>query len=313
MYLKLISNHNVYQYSQFIPEAFLSVEEILGVICLDDEGSDTLLGIALVQPEDDMLNIKWFYVLPEYRRMGAGSLMLEGLREMAQAAHLGAVDVYYYSETLDTDEEPLEKDNPDLSERELFDAWNTLRENEGIDTFLLENGFVVMRQNEIRSFVLSDIASSDYVARHNKNKDNKELKAFECISFEDISPSDEELVISRLISQGYPDYTKFCRRDISFICKKGETLKGCILITDNPDEKTLTIMVLVSFMPDPLCAAKLIVVAGDKVQQLFPTDYRISFVAANDSILKLVGTILDDTDILRTTGYATHAVFEVNA
>jgi hypothetical protein len=36
-------------------------------------------------------------------------------------------------------------------------------------------------------------------------------------------------------------------------------------------------------------------------------------VVANDSSLKLVGTILDDMDILKTTGHTTHAVFEVNS
>ena len=50
-----------------------------------------------MEPSEDVLNILWIYVLPEYRRLGAGSLMLQGLAEMAQAAHLGAVDVYYHS------------------------------------------------------------------------------------------------------------------------------------------------------------------------------------------------------------------------
>ncbi len=87
---------------------------------------------------------------------------------------------------------------------------------------------------------------------------------------------------------------------------------GCILVTDDPDEQILTIMILISFMRDSLCAAKLIVAAGDRVLKLFPPEYRVSFVVANGSSLKLVGTILDDMDIVRTTGYTTHAVFEVN-
>jgi GNAT superfamily N-acetyltransferase len=313
MYLTLLTNSNLIQYSQFVPEAFLHRKELLGVVCLDDEDNNAPLGVAIAEPSEDTLNIQWFYVLPEFRRIGVGSLMLQGLSEMAEAAHLGAVDVYYHSDNIDSDEEPLEKENPDIPERELYKAWNDLRENEGIDTFLLENGFVIIRQNPIKSFTLNDIISSDYVAQHNKNKDRKELKALECVSFEDISPSEEELVISQLKSQGYPDYTPFCRRDISFICKKAESVKGCMLMTDDPDEKTLTIMILLSFIPDPLCAAKLIIKAGDKVLNLFPPDYKVSFVAANDSTLKLVGTILDDTDILKTTGYTTHAVFEVNA
>ena len=313
MYLKLITDDNAFMFSGFIPEAFLNMKGLLGVVCLDDEDNDATMGIALVEPTEDTLNIRWFYVLPEFRRMGVGSLMLQGISEMAEAGSLSAAEVYYHSNVRDSDEETLEKKYPDLPERELLSAWNELSENSGIDLFLQENGYVVMRQNPIKSFMISDIISSDYVAKHNKNKDKKELKLYEGISFEEISPSEEKTVISHLKAQGYPDYTPFCRRDISFICKKGDSVKGCILITDDPDERTLTIMVLLNFMTDPLCAAKLIVVAGDKALKLFPSDYKISFVAANDNTTKLVGMILDDTDILKTTGYTTHAVFEVNA
>lgn len=313
MYLQLLTDSNVFRYSQFIPEAFLYRKELLGVVCLDDEDDDALLGVAVAEPTEDILNIQWFYVLPEYRRMGAGSLMMQGLSEMAEAAHLSAVDVYYHSDVMDPKEELLEEKYPDATERELFRIWEDSRENEGIDTFLLDNGFVVMRENPVMTFSLTDIISSDYVAKHNKNKDKKELKTYEGISFEDITPEDEEFVRSRLKSRGYPDYTPFCRRDISFICKKAGTVIGCMLVTDDPDEETLTIMILLSFTQDNLCAAKLIIVAGDRVLKLFPPDYRISFVAANDNIFKLVGTILDEPDIVKTTGYTTHAVFEVNA
>lgn len=298
MYLNLLTDSNVYRYEQYIPEAFLHKKELLGTVCLDDE-DDALMGVAVAEPSDTVLNILWLYVLPEYRRLGAGSLMLQGLAEMAEAAHLSAVDVYYHS---DADEEPAESDEPDAPD----DPGET-------DLFFLENGYVVMRENPIKSFTLDAIISSDYVASHNKNKDRKELKAYECISMEDISPEDEQLVISNLKSQGYPDYTYVCRRDISFVCKKEGTVLGCMLVTDDPDEQTLTIMLLISFMQDPLCAAKLIIVAGDSVLKLFPPEYRVSFVVANESSLRLVGTILDDTDTVRTTGYTTHAVYEVNS
>ena len=313
MYLKLLTNSNVFRYSQFIPEAFLNRKELLGVVCLDDKDEDAPLGVAIAEPGEDVLTIQWLYVLPERRRMGAGTLMLQGLSEMAEAANLSAVDVYYHSEATDADEESLEEKNPDITERELLKVWAENRENQGIDTFLLENGFVVMRENQIKTFTLNDIVASDYVAKHNKNKDRKELKVYEGISFDEISPEDEALVRERLKAQGYPDYTPFCRRDISFICKKEGNVNGCMLVTDDPDENTLTIMILLSFMQDPLSTAKLIIVAGDRVLKLFPPDYKVSFVVANDNILRLVGTILDDTDIVKTTGYTTHAVFEVNA
>lgn len=309
MYLNLLTDSNVYRYEQYIPEAFLHKNELLGTVCLDDE-DETLMGVAVAEPSDTVLNILWLYVLPEYRRLGAGSLMLQGLVEMAEAAHLSAVDVYYHS---DADEGPAEADEPDVPGKTDETEHDAPDDPGETDLFLLENGYVVMRENPIMTFTLEGIISSDYVASHNKNKDRKELKPYECISLEDISPEDEQLVISNLKSQGYPDYTYVCRRDISFICKKEGTVLGCMLVTDDSAEQTLTIMLLISFMQDPLCAAKLIIVAGDSVLKLFPPEYRVSFVVANESSLRLVGTILDDTDIVRTTGYTTHAVFEVNS
>ncbi len=313
MYLSLLTDKNVFRYEQYIPEAFLHKEELLGVVCLDDEAGDALMGVAVAEPSEDVLNILWLYVLPEYRRLGAGSLMLQGLSEMAEAAHLRAVDVYYHSTAGTTEEASIETDDPDIPERELYKVWRELRENEGIDAFLLDNGYVVMREHPIMTFTLSDIISSDYVASHNKNKDRKDLKAYEYISLEDISPADEEVMRSGLKAEGYPDYTYVCRRDVSYICKKAGNVLGCILVGDDPDEETLTVMILISFVPDPLCTAKLIIGAGDSILKKFPPEYKVSFVVANDSSLKLVGTILDDMDILKTTGHTTHAVFEVNS
>ena len=311
MYLQLLTNNNALQYADMIPEAFLHRSELLGAVCLDDE--DTPIGIAITEPIQDTLNIQWLYVLPEYRRTGAGSLMLQGIAEMAEAADLEMVDVYYHSMFSDNDGKTLEEKYPELPERELYKIRDEMHENEGIDYFLLENGFVVMRENPIKSFLLSDVISSDYVAKRNKDKDKKQLKEYVCVPFDEITPADEEYVTARIKDSGYPDYTPYCRRDLSFICRKDNSPVGCILITDDPDERTLMVMLILNFSSDPLCAAKLIVIAGEKVLQLFPPEYRVSFVGVNDSILKLVDTFLDNMDRLKTVGLTTHAVFEVNA
>ena len=42
MYLNLLTDKNVFLYEQYIPEAFLHKEELLGVVCLDDEAGDAL-------------------------------------------------------------------------------------------------------------------------------------------------------------------------------------------------------------------------------------------------------------------------------
>ncbi|MCR5403598.1 MAG: GNAT family N-acetyltransferase [Butyrivibrio sp.] len=333
MYLKLLTGDNAFIYSSMIPDAFLRREELLGVVCLDEE--DTPQGIAVVEPrdEDKCLNIQWLYVLPTCRRGGVGSLLLEGISEIAEAAGLETVDIYYWtaeqdeSESLEEEEvgeDPAEEDTgllsyefdsfidcDELSDRESLDYWNTGRESIFIDAFLMENGFVILRENQIYSFYLSDILTSEYVSRHNKNKDNDQLKAYTGISFDGISSEDEIYVVSQLKKQGFPDYTPFCRRDISFICKKDENPAGCILITDNPDERTLTVMALQNFGTDPVCAAKLIVLAGSRVLEELPSDYKVSFVLANEGVQKFWGTILDDMSKLKMTGVTSHAVFEV--
>lgn len=108
-----------------------------------------------------------------HRRGGAGSLLLEGISEMAGAAGLETVDIYYWVSEQDGSGSLAEKETNDdtitetkrlsyeedsffdcdeLSDRESTDYWNTWRESILIDAFLTENGYVILRENQIYSF-----------------------------------------------------------------------------------------------------------------------------------------------------------------
>ena len=299
MYLKLLTENNVLLYRDMVPEALRDKDELLGVVCLDED-VDGPLGVAVVEPQGQSLNILWLYVAPEHRECGAGSLMMDGIEEMAEAAGLERVEAFYWTKSPENE----------LSEEECGEYEN--RDEERIlDDFLSENGFVILRETPIYSFVLGDIYTSDYVQEHNKNIDNKRMKEYVGVPFYEISEEEESYVRGQLIKNGFNDCISICSKELSFICKKDGKIEGCIIATDDPEEKLLTVAVLLNFGNDPVCAAKLIVALGEKAKMFLSHDYRVSFIAANDSVIKLVSTVLGGVDKLETWGCTSHGILEV--
>ena len=94
------------------------------------------------------------------------------------------------------------------------------------------------------------------------------------------------------------------------MCVKGEEIVGCLLATDNPAEKMITVMLFLTFIQDPVCSAKLIAVTGDRILNRYPEDYRVSFVSMNENTLKLLSTILDSEDRIRLDGYTVRGILE---
>ena len=96
MRLKLITKDNISDFEDTLPDAFSERKEILGVACIEEtEEEDLVLGASVVFPneEEDVLELHWMYVHPEYRRRGAGSRMLQGIRDMAKAAGVNYPDL----------------------------------------------------------------------------------------------------------------------------------------------------------------------------------------------------------------------------
>ena len=85
---------------------------------------------------------------------------------------------------------------------------------------------------------------------------------------------------------------------------------GCLLASDNPAKRMITVTLFINFSQDPVCSAKLIAVSGDRILGRYPEDYRISFIAMNDSTLKLLGTILNGSDKILLDGYTVRGISE---
>ena len=317
MRLKLITNDNARDYEELLPDVFMSGKELLGVACIDEtDEEDVIMGASVVLPkeEEEILEILWMYVKPEHRRRGAGSRMLNGIREMGRAAGLKLVDVCFWGE--DTEEEESDEwiTDPAAEDTSRWDEEGQeekLTETGILKSFLLEEGFLTLQEAPIYSFRLSDITASDYVKEHQKNKDNKVMDAYESVAWRDVPQSVRETVREKITQSGFRDFTGLCSPEISFVCYKGKEIAGCILITDDPSERMITVMLLISFSPDPICIAKLIAVSGDRILGSYPEDYKVSFIAMNDSTLKLLGTILDGKDKVRLDGYTVRGILEI--
>ena len=316
MRLKMITNENARDFDELLPDYFMEERELLGVACIDEgEEEDFIMGASVVQPreEDDTLEILWMYVKPECRRQGAGARMLHGIREMAVAAGLQLLDVCFWGgdtgEDL-SDDWVIDPAEEEITRREAEDPAEELDEIGILRAFLLEEGFLTMSEAPIYTFRLSDVLTSDYVRDHQKNKDNKVMEAYECMTWDDAPAAVREAAREKIMEAGFRDHTGLCAPGLSFICRKGREIEGCILTTDDPAEQRITVMLLISFSGDPICTAKLIAVSGDRILESYPEDYRISFVAMNEMTLKLLNTILGGSEKVLLEGYTVRGILE---
>ena len=318
MRLKLITNENSRDVEDMLPDVFITRKELLGVACIDEtDEEDTVLGISVVYPneEEDVLEIQWMYVPPEHRRKGVGSFMLHGIRDMAKAAGLSLVDVCFWGEDTKEEEPDTWTLDPAMIDDDRWDESVDVPEKEYTEVgilkqFLLEKDFLTRLEHPIYSFRLSDVMASDYVRDHQKNKDSKVMEVYEGVSWAELSNSMKESVREQVIDAGFTDFTYLSNPDISFVCVKEGKIVGCLLAADNPEETTITVMLFINFSQDPICSAKLIAVAGERILSRYPEDYRVSFVAMNENTLKLLSTILDGGERITLDGYTVRGILE---
>ena len=189
MILEIISNENAKDYMEFLPDFFYKAELMLGIVCLDEE-TDTPVGFTMLTLKEESLLIEYIYVTEEYRRRGVGTLMLEGAGEMAEAAGINTLEVYY----------------------------NAMPDYEDIPgQFLLENEFLISEAGELMEFDSADLLYSDYV----KNiRYPKELDVYDCIPIGRLSKQQENRLKKRLEGYSGSDFLPFSNGDMSFLCEK---------------------------------------------------------------------------------------------
>lgn len=271
MVLEIVSNENAGEYRGFLPDSFFRARLMLGIVCLDEE-NDIPAGFTQLTLKEDSLLVEYISVLEGYRRRGAGSMMLEGAAQMAEAAGIDTLEIYY----------------------------NAIHGSEDIpEQFLFENGFLLCREGELLEFAASDLFNSDYV----KNiRYPKELKAYDCIPLGQMSRLQESRLAKLLDKAGGSDFLPFCSIDMSFLCVKDGEEKGCILCGYDEGESMITIMELADFSNDPLVAAKLLIALGHHVAQNLPEETSAMFLKTQEFKVTLAQKLLDDESKLRSAG-----------
>ncbi len=112
MVIEVISKENAEDYRGFLPDAFYRTELPLGIVCIDEE-EDVPIGFTMLTLMEESLLIEYLYVREGYRRCGAGTMMLRGAGEMAEAAGTHILEIYYNAL----------QEGDDLPEQFLLEKW----------------------------------------------------------------------------------------------------------------------------------------------------------------------------------------------
>ena len=277
MVIEVISKENAEDYRGFLPDAFYRTEIPLGIVCIDEE-EDVPIGFTMLTLKEESLLIEYLYVMEEYRRRGAGTMMLRGAGEMAEAAGTHILEIYY----------------------------NALQEGDDLpEQFLLENGFLISKEGELLEFTSSDLFYSDYVKNITYPK---VLDAYSCIPIGQLSADRESRLIRLLTRHGGAAFLPFISREMSFVCEKGGKETGCILCGYDEEKSTVTIMGLISFTDDPMGVAKLLITLGYYVVDHMEKETYARFLKTEEFKVALAEKLLGGADKLRTAGELLHGV-----
>ena len=277
MVLEIVSKDNSEEYRGFLPDSFFNDELMLGIVCLDEEEEDPI-GFTMLTITEESLLVEYIFVLEEYRRTGAGSLMLEGAVEMAEAAGVDTLEIYY----------------------------NSLFGNEDIpEDFLFSNGFLISEEGELLEFISSDLLYSDYV----KNlKYPKALDAYSCTSLSSLSDKQKSCLTELLDKHGGSDFLPFCKNDLSYLCEKDGEITGAVLCGYDEERDLITIMELAAFLDDPMCPAKLLIALGHYVSENLSKETGVMFLKTEENKGALTVKLLDDESKLKSAGVLLHGV-----
>ncbi len=321
-----------------IPERYIDREYLLGVICLDDNNEP--IGVAVVLPEEKIMSLHWIYVLPEYRRKGVGSLMIKGVLEMAKAMEAETLETYmvgffpkevtnaaedndfWQNETYDEELlsglkdalENLESEDYMFDSQDMYESFSeilietqpeTMSESEILEEFLVQNGFLMIKEHEIYGFRILDAFSSPKIRELAKAK-------VECISVDGFSERQRAQVYEFLINNNCPDYISICSEELSFACfNKNGSCEGVVITKDSPFSKTLDIMLLYSATKNPEVYVGLLDALVREANFNLSSDYIISFVAAGDEGLYHAEKLLNDKNKLFRNGTVLHGILEI--
>ncbi|MBQ9503793.1 MAG: GNAT family N-acetyltransferase [Lachnospiraceae bacterium] len=161
------SNRAAFNGILFEPEqAFSDAPERLGVV--DDDGTPCATAIYTLEPDRMLLNT--IYVVPGYRRRGAGSLLIQSLIDIGKKH--GA----------------------------LFITSNFYHVQEGVIGLLLSFGFLITEEPGVYYFSLNEALNSDNVRKYLFDKPLKGI----CKAWSELNENERTQARNLLSENGYP-------------------------------------------------------------------------------------------------------------
>ncbi len=333
MYLKMLTAENAATYGHLVPDAYLSNPDLLGVVCLDEDLWDQAVGSAVVEVGASSMILRYLFVIPSARRSGVGTMLMEGIRDMCAAADIHQIETWIWEE-FDTDfgeeiadgaeeaeKEPEdEKEEPEgetVPEAEIDDADEDEEdedEEEGDDSeelelFLLQQGFVNLREHPIYSYRLRSLLESPYLS---KLKPVKGFEDYTSRAFDGITDRQKQFVRQQILKKGYADYIPYCRKDLSYIAMKDDKITGCILTADDPERQVLAILLLRNFTKDQACVVRLLAALKKGVSEALSQDYTIAFLWSGQDITGMMEKVLGGEENYNLLGYTAHGICDLD-
>lgn len=267
--LLMITKENAGEFSGLFDEALLQNEPIVGAGCLDDE--ENPIGAALLDSDGERLIISSIVVEEESRRQGAGSLMLDGIMEMSEAAGTDTVEAYFTGEEA--------------------------------ENFYINNGFLVSEAAPIYMINAGRLAKNPSL--------QKEIKKGRVSSLKELSNSAKGKLTKILGEKGYLSLPDQYDENLSFVCtdEKGNPV-AFILSVYLFDDDIIRVEHLVNLDPGhPENVMDLLIagVSGLKSNFVSP-DTNIEFVSVNDKVFRFIEKTVGGEENIKSCGSLLHAV-----
>ena len=272
MNITKLTAENAGLFAEIPPEVFRDNELFLGIGCLDDEGEP--IGAAILDSNGEALLITSIYVDEESRLKGAGSLMLEGIREMAEAAGLDRVEAYF--------------------------------KEEEYEDFFLKNGYLVFQGAPVFRFFAEELVRKLHF------EDSRKLPEG-CVALGELKPFTRGELITLLRNEGYVSLPSQYDQKLSFVFVKTDGHPAAFLLTSFDKEKNvLNVDLLLNTEPGhPEYVIKLMEALAVTGMRLLTAKSEIEFTAGAENVFRFILERFKASERSKPQGYLRHAVLSV--
>ena len=269
MNITKITKDNALSFTDLSEESLAEADTLVGVGCVDDNGDP--IGAALVDSDGERLLISSIRVNEDSRRKGAGSLLLDGIEEMAAAAGLDSVDAYFT--------EPEAED------------------------FYLSNGYLVLQ-----SYPVYQISYMDFIRA--KEVRTAASKYQNCVKLKDLRPQVRRGLTALLNKLGFVSKLSQYDQNLSFVLVKPDDHPvAFVLVSYREDDLCLVIENLINTETDnPANIMQLLMSMAAEIKSEIPPESTIRFIATEDKIRAFTEKAMGGPEKLKETGSLLHAV-----